>query len=130
MHIAHEIASTCSASRCLFALEFMKKRAQHCNSYFGAQSHVCVLFPGEGCIIVLYHCLIPAIQEACIHPISKANPVQIGAVPKPFVQSKRARYLRLGDFDLGFDPAFHTLLKTVSLRFSDSKSETQPDVMS
>ena len=26
--------------------------------------------------------------KACIHPISKANPVQLGAVPKPFVQSK------------------------------------------
>ena len=29
-----------------------------------------------------------------------------------------------------FDPAFHTLLKIVSLRFSDPKSETQSDVMS
>ena len=39
--------------------------------------------------------------------IQQAKPVtvQLGAVPKPLAQSNRARCLRLGDFDLGFNPA-------------------------
>ena len=32
--------------------------------------------------------------------------MQLGAVPNPLAQSNRARCLRLGDFDLGFQSGF------------------------
>ena len=67
--------------------------------------------------------------EACINSISKASPVQLGVVSllcKANVQGT----CDLVTLTWDFDPAFHTLLKIVSLRSSDFESETQSDVMS
>ena len=60
---------------------------------------IAVLQAGEGCIIALYHSLIPAKQEACMSSNKQSQS------PKPLAQSNRARCLRLADFDLRFNPA-------------------------
>ena len=64
---------------------------------------IAVLQAGKGCTIALYHSLIPAKQEACMSSNKQSQSPQLG--PKPLAQSNRARCLRLGDFDLGFNPA-------------------------
>ena len=69
--------------------------ASHCCLATWQRMHHCPLSEPHTC------------KTSSMSVIQQAKPitVQLGAVPKPLAQSNRARCLRLGDFDLGFNPA-------------------------